>query len=195
MNKRRLEYQDYSDADLIEGCLNGKEICQEILYKRYFSWAMSVSLRYTKNRDDAMEVVNDSYMKVLENLPGFDPSKQFKSWYSRIIVNTSIDHYRRSIKRNNDISLDLVNDISDEETVMDIDLSAEDILNIFSKLPENYKLTFNLYEIEGYSHEEIAGMMGTSVSTSRSSLARAKKMIREIYVKEYKSKPARNEAV
>lgn len=195
MNKRRLEYQDYSDPELIAGCLNGKELCQEVLYKRYFSYAMSVSLRYTRNRDDAMEVVNDSYMKVLDKLADFDPSKSFRAWYSKILVNTSIDYYRRNLKRKDDISVDMISDMADEEPEIDIELSADDILTIFSSLPENYKLTFNLYEIEGYSHEEIADMMGISVSTSRSNLSRAKKTVREIYYKEFKSNPARNEAV
>jgi RNA polymerase sigma-70 factor (ECF subfamily) len=195
MTNKRLEYQDYSDPDLIAGCLGGDELCQEILYKRYFSYAMSVSLRYTRNREDAMEIVNDSYMKVLDNLKDFESVKSFKAWYSRILVNTAIDSYRRKLKRNNELPIDNLADSPDEEPQIEAELSVDDILNIFNQLPDNYRLTFNLYEIEGYSHEEIGQMMGVSTSTSRSNLARAKKMVREIYIKDFKISTGRNEAV
>lgn len=194
MSEKRLEVQEYSDSDLISGCLKGKELHQEVLYKRYFSFAMSVCIRYTKDRNEAMEIVNDSYMKVLENLAAYDPSKSFKAWYSRILVNTSIDNYRRNLKHSSSVSIDNI-DQEEQEPEIDIELSVNDILKIFSRIPEQYKVTFNLFEIEGYSHEEIGKLLGVTTSTSRSNLARAKKMVREIYMKEFKSAAKRHEAV
>jgi RNA polymerase sigma-70 factor (ECF subfamily) len=194
MSEKRLEVQEYSDSDLISGCLKGKELHQEVLYKRYFSFAMSVCIRYTKDRNEAMEIVNDSYMKVLENLGDYDSSKSFKAWYSRILVNTSIDNYRRNLKHSSSVSIDNI-DKEEQEPEIDIELSVNDILKIFSQIPEQYKVTFNLFEIEGYSHEEIGKLLGVTTSTSRSNLARAKKMVREIYMKEFKSAAKRHEAV
>jgi RNA polymerase sigma-70 factor (ECF subfamily) len=195
MNEKRLVVQEYSDSDLIAGCLKGKELHQEVLYKRYFSFAISICIRYTKDRNEAMEIVNDSYMKVLENLGEYDSSKSFKAWYSKILVNTSIDNYRRNLKHTNALSLENIIDTGEQEPVIDIELSVNDILKIFSQLPENYKVTFNLFEIEGYSHEEIGKLLGVTTSTSRSNLARAKKMVREIYMKEFNSAAKRYEAV
>jgi RNA polymerase sigma-70 factor (ECF subfamily) len=91
--------------------------------------------------------------------------------------------------------LENIIDTGEQEPVIDIELSANDILKIFSQLPENYKVTFNLFEIEGYSHEEIGKLLGVTTSTSRSNLARAKKMVREIYMKEFNSAAKRYEAV
>jgi len=195
MSEKRLEVQEYSDHDLIAGCLKGKELHREVLYKRYFSFAMSVCIRYTKDRNEAMEIVNDSYMKVLDSLGDFDSAKSFKAWYSKILVNTSIDNYRRNLKHNSALSIDNISDPSETEPEIDIELSVNDILKIFSQLPENYKVTFNLFEIEGYSHEEIGKLLGVTTSTSRSNLARAKKMIRAIYMKEFNSAARRHEAV
>lgn len=190
-----MEVQEYSDSDLIAGCLKGKELHQEVLYKRYFSFAMSVCIRYTKDRNEAMEIVNDSYMKVLEHLGEYDNGKSFKAWYSRILVNTSIDNYRRNLKHSSSVSIDNIADTGEQEPDIDIELSVNDILKIFSLLPDNFKLTFNLFEIEGYSHEEIGKLLGVTTSTSRSNLSRAKKMVREIYLKEFKSAARRHEAV
>jgi RNA polymerase sigma-70 factor (ECF subfamily) len=142
-----------------------------------------------------MEIVNDSYMKVLENLGDYDTSKSFKAWYSRILVNTSIDNYRRNLKHSSSVSIDNIAETEEQEPDIDIELSVNDILKIFSRLPENYKLTFNLFELEGYSHDEIGKLLGVTTSTSRSNLARAKKMVREIYMKEFNSTAKRHEAV
>ena len=195
MSEKRLEVQEYSDSDLITGCLKGKDLHQEVLYKRYFSFAMSVCIRYTKDRNEAMEIVNDSYMKVLENLGDYDSTKSFKAWYSRILVNTSIDNYRRNLKHTSSVSIDNIAETGEPEPEIDIELSVNDILKIISQLPENYRLTFSLFEIEGYSHEEIGKLLGVTTSTSRSNLSRAKKMVREIYIKEFKSAAKRHEAV
>ena len=132
--------------------------------------------------------------KVLENLGDYDSSKSFKAWYSRILVNTSIDNYRRNLKHSSSVSIDNI-DMEEQEPEIDIELSVNDILKIFSQIPEQYKVTFNLFEIEGYSHEEIGKLLGVTTSTSRSNLARAKKMVREIYMKEFKSAAKRHEAV
>jgi RNA polymerase sigma-70 factor (ECF subfamily) len=195
MGKRELDGHEYSDSDLVKGCAGGDRRSQEILYKRYFSFAMSICIRYTHDENEAMEIVNDSYMKVLEGLSDYDSSRPFKPWYGKVLVNTSIDNYRKNLKYNDYLSINTIAETEDREPEIEAELSVNDILTLYRYLPGNYKITFNLFEIEGYSHEEIGQMMGVTASTSRSNLARAKKMLRELYYKHIISVKKGHEAV
>lgn len=195
MGKRNLDGHEYSDSDLVKGCAAGDMRSQEFLYKRYFSFAMSVCIRYAGDEHEAMEVVNDSYMKVLESLSEYDTSRPFKSWYGKILVNTAIDNYRKNLKHRDDLSISEVTEAGEQEPEIESELSVHDILELYRHLPGNYKMTFNLFEIEGYSHEEIGLMMGVTASTSRSNLARAKKMLRELYTRHIISAKKGHEAV
>lgn len=192
---RRANVQERSDQELVGGCLKGKYSFREALYKRYFSYVMSIALRYTSNRDEAMEVVNDSFMKVLNRLDSYDTAKRFKHWYGRIVINTAIDRYRR--RKKDETIMNIETEYGDRGNAPEIEeeLSVDDILALFSFLPEIYKLTFNLYEIEGYDHKEIGRILGVSTSTSRSNLTRAKKRLRELYNKKINSAGNNNEAV
>ncbi|HDJ33567.1 MAG TPA: sigma-70 family RNA polymerase sigma factor [Bacteroidetes bacterium] len=187
MGNRQFTADGISDPELVKGCLERKEYCQEVLYKRYFSFAMSVCIRYTGDQEEAMETVNDSFMKVLENLENYDSSKPFKPWYAKILINTAIDRCRKNLRHSAKFAAGSISEADEPETEMDMGLTVSDILELYRHLPEQYKMTFNLYEIDGYSHEEIAQMLGTTVSTSRSNLARAKKMLRELYRKKFES--------
>jgi RNA polymerase sigma-70 factor (ECF subfamily) len=181
MGKRSLKGHEYSDSDLVKRCAGGDIRSQEYLYRRYFSFAMSVCIRYAREESEAMEIVNDSYMKVLDRLSDYDPSRPFKNWYGKILVNTAIDTYRKNLRDSENISIDTITDNRVGDPEIETDLSVNDILKLFSYLPANYRITFNLYELEGYSHEEIGQMMGITASASRANLARAKKMLRELY--------------
>lgn len=143
---------------------------------------MSVCLRYALRRDDALEILNDSFMKVFENIESFDPDRPFKSWFRRILINTALDHYRSRKKMQifGEFEPDEFEDLTEPEN--DLNLNADEILKLFDRLPEVFRITFNLYEVEGYTHEEIAGMLDISPGTSRSNLSRAKKMLRNLYV-------------
>ena len=195
MKRESIDRNKYSDIDLIKGCVEGRLVFQELLYKRYFSFAMSVCIRYTKNVDEAMEIVNDSFMKMFNNLNDYNIDRPFKSWFSKILVNTTIDSFRKGLKHSANLSLELVDEAEDIEPNIDNVLSAEDILKLFAELPEVYRFTFNLYEIEGYSHEEIGKMLGVAESTSRSNLTRAKKMLRTLYNKHFNPEKLSHEAV
>lgn len=185
MGRRTFDGNEYSDSDLVKRCAGGDIRSQEALYRRYFSFAMSVCIRYTRDENEAMEIVNDSYMKVLDRLSGYDYSRPFKSWYGKILVNTAIDNYRKSLKINENISIDTLGETGESDPEIETQLSVSDILTLYRYLPANYKITFNLFEIEGYSHEEIGQMLGVTPSTSRSNLARAKKMLRELYCRHF----------
>lgn len=177
MSKTEKDERTISDLELIRRCREGESRAQELLYRRYFSFAMSLCIRYTLDQTEAMEIVNDSYMKVLRNIREFDINKSFKSWYGKILVNAAIDNYRKNARYSSNLQVieEEVSEIIEPE--ISSQLSANEILSLFERLPEHYRITFNLYEIEGYSHEEIGRMLDISTSTSRSNLARAKKNV------------------
>ncbi|MBN2862754.1 MAG: sigma-70 family RNA polymerase sigma factor [Bacteroidales bacterium] len=195
MGKRKENEQALSDPELIRRCSEGEVRAQELLYRRYFSFAMSVALRYTCDEGKAMEIVNDSYMKVLDKISEFDNKKAFRSWYGRIVVNSAIDNFRRNARHSSHLQISDIGTQEEQEPEIDATLSAADILNLFSQLPENYRLTFNLFEIEGYTHDEIGKMLGITASSSRSTLARAKKALRELYIKNFNPEKSNNEVV
>ncbi|HPX06501.1 MAG TPA: RNA polymerase sigma factor, partial [Tenuifilaceae bacterium] len=111
----------------------------------------------------------------------YDTYRPFKGWLRKIIINTAVDNYRRNNKHQSVIPIDTIPDTETDEPDVSINLDADDILQLFNQLPAPYRVTFNLYEIEGYSHEEIGEMLGIATSTSRANLTRAKKMLKELY--------------
>lgn len=195
MSKRENDELRVPDREIIRRCLEGESNAEEMLYKRYFSFAMSVCLRYTKDEGEAMETVNDSYMKVLDKLQEYDESRPFRAWYGKILVNSAIDNYRKRARFSSPLSADIADGYEEMEAEIEAELSAEEIIALFRELPEQYRVTFNLYEIEGYSHDEIAEKLGITASTSRANLARAKKMLRELYVKKHAINKPANEAI
>lgn len=143
---------------------------------------MSVCLRYAYNREDAIEILNDGFMKVFEHIDTFDENKPFRSWFRRILVNAALDHFRSNKKFRLYAEPE---ENPSEEQLQSFNasmLDARDILSLFNRLPELQRITFNLYEVEGYDHEEIAGLLGISPGTSRSHLSRAKKALRALYL-------------
>lgn len=195
MGWKKEKKTNFTDIELVEGCIAGKSQFQELLYKRFFSFAMGICIRYTPNTNDAVEVVNDSFLKVFENIKSYDSSRPFKGWFSKVIVNSAIDSYRKTLKHHAEVSLNGAETIEDQEPTMDEQLTTSEIIMLFAQLPDAYRITFNLYEIEGYSHEEIGEMMGISTSTSRSNLTRAKKMLRTLYHKGHIKATSRYEQV
>jgi len=170
-----------------------------MLYRHFFGFGMSVCLRYAYSREEALEILNDGFMKVFDNIKVFDDGRPFKSWFRKILVNTALDHYRANRTYRINVSLedlkDETGDLSEDVSSLEagIEINSELILRLFSRLPETYRLTFNMYEIEGYSHDEIAAMLGISPGTSRSNLSRAKKMLRLLYAQSQNK--TRHEAV
>jgi RNA polymerase sigma factor (sigma-70 family) len=163
---------------LLDGCLNQDRKSQELLYKQYFGFAMNICLRYSKTRDEALEILNDAFLKVFLKIRTYDYTRPFSVWLKRIVVNTAIDTYRSQSKHYNHLDIETVHTIPSEEVNPLQKINFEDLLQLTKRLPKNYQLNFNLYIIEGYSHEEIAKMMNISVGTSKSNLSRAREMMR-----------------
>jgi RNA polymerase sigma factor (sigma-70 family) len=166
--------------EIIQGCLRKKEKSQEMLYKRFFGYALRVALIHNRNRDNALEIVNDSFVKVFKQIGRYDISLPFKSWLSKIVINTSIDKFRKN-SRNINYDMQETYLVPDDSPGIVTQLTAQDILKLLNLLPDIQRLVFSLYEIEGYTHEEISALLRIPENTSRVYLARAKKRLRDLF--------------
>lgn len=155
------------------------------MYKAFYSYAMSISLRYAFNEDEAVQITNDSFIKVFKNIHTLEPSKSFKSWFRRILINTAIDSYRKNKKHVQKFNYEYSGPLPDNHEDIISTLTVQDITDMLNKLPDYHRLVFNLYEIEGFSHKEIATKLDISESTSRSYLTRAKKELRILFNKKF----------
>lgn len=181
-------FKKEKDIDsIIRGCIKKQPKSQELLYKQFFSYGMSIAMRYCYTTDEAQEILNDAYMKIFNNITNFNPKHSFKSWFRVILVNTAVDYYRKNAK------LRLHSEIEHserseycEETVDN--LTIENMMDMLNELSEKQRLVFNLYEIEGYSHKEIAIMINISETSSRTILTRAKKLLRDLYYERFEEK-------
>lgn len=149
----------------------------EMLYKRFYGYAMSIALRYSGNREEACEIVNDSFMKAFDKLDQFNLDNSFKAWFRRIIINTSVDYYRKNLKHQAVMDIEKAHAETYNPDIID-DLSKEDILRCLEELPDILRVIFNMYEIEGFRHAEISEKLGIPSSTCRTYLARAKERLR-----------------
>lgn len=159
---------------LIKGCRKKSRKSQKLLYKEFYAYGMSICIRYVNNRDEAAEILNDGFMKVFDNIDKFDIDKPFKPWLRRILVNTSINHYKKNQKYSKQDPLENVQ-LEGEEGEILSGIAYHEIIEIIQKLSPQYRTVFNLYVIEGYKHEEIAEILGISAGTSKSNLAKAKR--------------------
>jgi RNA polymerase sigma factor (sigma-70 family) len=154
---------------------------QEELYKRYYPAMMSLCLRYVRERSDAVEVLNDAYLKVFKQLARYDAGKAvLYTWMRSIVINTALDSLRKKkVIREREMRADVV-----EEPGIDNDaiskLSGDELLGLIRQLPVTTRLVFNLYSIDGFSHREIATMLGISEGTSRWHLSDARRQLRVI---------------
>ena len=160
-------------SQILNGILQNDRKCQELLYKQFYSYGMSVSLRYTNNRDEAVEVLNDGFMKVFSHISQYDTDKNFTAWFRRILINTAINYHKKNIKHHHLGLEKLPESPGLQQSALD-ELSYQEMILLIQKLPLAYRTVFNLYVIEGYSHEEIGTMLNISVGTSKSNLSRAR---------------------
>jgi RNA polymerase sigma factor (sigma-70 family) len=178
--KQRGEQQHIVDFNnVLKGCCRGDLKAQENLCKQYYGYVMSIALRFSSCHDNALEIANDSFLKIFRKIGSYQIDKEFKTWVRKIVVNTAIDYYRKDKKNSIEISIEAAcNETVDE--VVSNNLSAEELLKLINSMPVKYRYIFNLFEIEGYSHDEIALQLGITASNSRANLTRAKKMLRKM---------------
>lgn len=166
-------------AEIITGCRDYHESSQERLYKKFYGYALSVALTYCPTREDAVEVVNDSFLKVFKHIKTYNPSEHFKPWFRKIVVNTAIDKARATKRFAYHSEFD--DRIQMSSVDVEAELNAKQIYKLLNELPDLLRFVFNMYEIEGYSHREIAEKLDIVESSSRTYLTRAKNRLRYLY--------------
>ncbi|CAL1521096.1 sigma-70 family RNA polymerase sigma factor [Chitinophaga sp. MM2321] len=168
--------------ELVAGCCKKERSSQEMLYRKFFGYAMSICLRYEPNREEAVEIMNDGFLKIFQHILTFDTNRSFKTWLGKIMVNTSIDFLRSKKKLVFTDDFDQLYDIGTDDKIVE-KLSYEELLKLVQSLSPAYRTVFNLYVMEGYQHHEIAQLLGISAGTSKSNLFKAKKILKEKIIK------------
>lgn len=175
---------------LIDQCLKNDRRGHQRVYELFYGKMMAVCMRYTKNTDQAKDILQDGFIKVFGSLDRFNRAGSFEGWIRRIMVNTAIDHFRRS--KNSYLLLGedrSIEDFGDEEGLVDegpdedIEFKPADVINAMQKLTPAYRTVFNLYVFEEFTHKEIADLLGINVGTSKSNLAKAKNNLKKLLLK------------
>jgi RNA polymerase sigma factor (sigma-70 family) len=182
-----------NEPELIQQCLANQAAAQKQLYDTYKSKMMGVVLRYVRHREDADDIFQEAFIRVFKNLHTLSERQALGGWIKMIVVNTAINHYQANKKFKLDKEVEALLDSSDDSFPKVLSsLYAADLLKLVQKLPDAYRLVFNLYVIDGYKHSEIADLLHVSESTSRSTLARAKEKIRNQLAQSGNSPPILN---
>lgn len=172
--------------ELIKGCIANDRDCQKEMFRRFAPTMLTVCRRYARHYAEAEDMMQDGFVKVYKNLDRFRNEGSFEGWVRRIMVNTALKYYRKSSFKKELIGMDYMPEKSDDPTVLS-SMAEEEILAVISGLPDGYRMVFNMYAIEGFSHREIARELNIKESTSRSQLVKARKMLQDKILKLHKS--------
>lgn len=166
---------------LIEGCKAQRRSAQRELYARFSGQLFATAIRHTNAREDAEDVLQDSFVKIFKHIKSYRQDFSFEGWMRRIVVNTAITHYRRNLKHRHHQDIDEVHATPrDLENVSDLEFTADELELAIAQLPIGYRTVFCMYVIEGFKHQEIADKLGVDVNTSKSQLSRARKYLQRV---------------
>jgi RNA polymerase sigma-70 factor (ECF subfamily) len=171
-----------SENELIEGCREGTRTFQKALYDRYCRKMLVVCLRYSKTTAEAEDIVQEGFVKVFQGIKDFRQESKLETWITRIMVNTALNAQRKKLYLYP--MVDVTELVLPEEEVSLSGLNVSQLLEMIQALPQGCQIVFNLFAIEGYSHKEIAEMLGISEGTSKSQFARAKSLLQAKILKE-----------
>ncbi len=174
-----------NEEQMVNKCLEKDTLAQKQLFDFYSKRMMGVCLRYSKDMDEAKDVLQMGFIKVFEKLDMYNHKGSLEGWIRKIIVNTALDNIRKNKKLQNNVNIEKVdyqiNNYS--ETAVEA-LSVQDLLKVIQNMPTGFRTVFNMYVIEGYSHKEIAEELNVSVSTSKSQFSRARAYLQKKLIKE-----------
>jgi RNA polymerase sigma-70 factor (ECF subfamily) len=182
----------------VRACGQNSRESQKVIYTSFYGYAMAICDRYANKQEDAVEILNDGFLKMFREMHRYQPAysdviSSFKGWLRKIMVYTAIDHFRKYHKHSLVTDLDSVvyQVPSVNETALD-KLSYEEIIGAVQKLSPGYRTVFNLFVIEGLSHDEIAEQLGISTGTSKSNLSKARRKLQTILFKQTTPEQAKN---
>jgi RNA polymerase sigma factor (sigma-70 family) len=170
-----------TEDELIKGCLSHDRSAQKRLYDTYSSKMYAICYRYVRDAAEAEDILIVAFTRIFEKINQFKSEGSFEGWIRRIIVNEALTHLRRNRSMYLETDLDQVDREPDYDKLQD-HLEEEDLLKMIQELPTGYRIVFNLYAIEGYSHKEIANQLGISENTSKSQLSRARTYLQKLLV-------------
>ena len=172
---------------LIKQCANNDRKAQKEIYQLFAGKLFSICLKYSKNKQEAQDNFQDGFIVIFDKIGQFNFKGSFEGWLKRVMINTVLLKYR---KKN---VLNIVTEDIPDEVIVDVDddeISLDFLLNLINELPDRYRMVFNLYALDGYSHKEISEMLLIAEGTSKSNLARARAILKqkiEIHQKEQQS--------
>ena len=167
------------DLGYLDACMRNERWAQELLYKDFYSSMMPLCQRYATNKEDALDIMHEGFIKVFKHIHKYQPGTSLNAWIKRIMINTAIDFYRKAVRRRTE-DLDKAYNVSSKDPSVINLLAAEEIIECLQELTPSYRSIFNLYILEGYSHREIAEKLGISESTSRSNLVKARAKLKAL---------------
>ena len=171
--------------EIIKACIKGDRKAQKQLYQLFADKMYGVCLRYADNADDAKDILQDGFIKVFVNLKQFNNKGSFEGWIRRIMVNTALEKFRdKSYLFAVNMELGYETKDTEYDHIL-TELAAKDLLRLIQELSPQYRMVFNLYAIEGYSHKEICEMLNIKEGTSKSNLSRAREILKEKVKKYY----------
>lgn len=180
-----MQYSQQSDDQLLrQGCLEGDRLAQQILYQRYFGKLLGIPMRYTRDREEAKALLNQAFLKIFTSLNNYSEQGSFIGWMSTITFRVAIDHFRSETRYKQRISLETKEtkgNINDAES----QLAVEDIFQYIQQLPDDLRIVFSMYVIDGYKHEEIAKALDITLSTSKWRLGKARTLLQNSLGKFY----------
>lgn len=178
-----LNQEESSMQLLLQGCKKNDRESQRLLYQHYYGYAMSICARYCRSYEEAKEIANDGFMKVFIKLDQHETESSFKAWLRKIMVNSAIDHYRKELKHYHQTppAQEELNGTVNNNAIDD--LSYAELIGMVQRLTPGYRAVFNLHVIDGYTHEEISGLLGISEGTSKSNLMKARENLKKMLEK------------
>lgn len=163
---------------LLEPCKRGERKAQELLYYLLAPKLYGICMRYAKDDHEAQDILQVGFIKVFKNIASFRGEGSFEGWVRRIMVNVAVESYHKRKVDQDFIDIDTVHDLTGEDFEMGA-LEVQDLLELIRKLPEGFRMVFNMYAIEGYTHKEISKALNISEGTSKSQLSRARAWLKE----------------
>ena len=160
---------------IITACKKNDIVAQEQLYRQFSAKLFAVSVKYSRNYVEAQDNLQDGFLLILNKIKKFENKGSFEGWAKSVLINSILEQYRKST------FLEIVSDVIPEQ--IDVELETEDVsieflMQIIQELPDRYRLVFNLYAVDDYSHKEISEQLNISVGTSKSNLSRARMILK-----------------
>jgi RNA polymerase sigma-70 factor (ECF subfamily) len=172
-------------TQIIDLCKQQVPSAQEVVFNKYSRVLLGVCCRYIKDRDDAEDVLQDSFMKIFSNIQQLKSEDSFEGWMKRITVNTALRFIKekQKVRFENVDNMRISDESTEEEDLLEEDIKAERILECIKELPDGYRTIFNMYTVDGFSHKEIADKLNIKEGTSRSQYLKARRFLMELLKK------------